>query len=137
MSPLQYTAVIEVRYAETDAMAIVHHSVYAIWFEQARTELMRTYGASFAEIENQGYHSPLLRLETDYFKPCRYGDFVEVHISLGRLDRLRFQFFYEVTVKGELHSRGSTTHIFTYHDKPCRTFPASFMKVFFPESPQA
>jgi len=137
MSPLQHTAVIEVRYAETDAMAIVHHAVYAIWFEQARTELMRTHGASFADIENEGYHSPLLHLETDYFKPCRYGDFAEVHVSLGRIDRLRFRFFYEVSVKGELHTKGSTTHIFTYKDKPCRDFPATFMNVFFPENQKA
>ena len=33
ISPVEYTAHIEVRYAETDAMGIVHHSVYAIWFD--------------------------------------------------------------------------------------------------------
>ena len=27
------------RYAETDQMGIVHHSVYPIWFELARTDL--------------------------------------------------------------------------------------------------
>jgi acyl-CoA thioester hydrolase len=30
-----------VRYAETDAMGQVHHSVYPVWFEEARSELMR------------------------------------------------------------------------------------------------
>ncbi len=48
----EYTARIEVRYAETDQMGIVHHSVYAIWFEQARTEFFRTAGASYANMKN-------------------------------------------------------------------------------------
>ena len=26
------------RYAETDQMGIIHHSVYAVWYEQARTD---------------------------------------------------------------------------------------------------
>ena len=26
------------RYVETDQMGIIHHSVYAIWYEQARTD---------------------------------------------------------------------------------------------------
>lgn len=47
----EYTTRIEVRYAETDQMGIVHHSVYAIWFEQARTEFFRTASASYADMK--------------------------------------------------------------------------------------
>ena len=35
---------IQVRYAETDQMGIAHHSCYAVWFEQARTEMIREAG---------------------------------------------------------------------------------------------
>ena len=28
------------RYAETDQMGIIHHSVYAIWYEEARTNFL-------------------------------------------------------------------------------------------------
>ncbi|MCK9183372.1 MAG: acyl-CoA thioesterase [Fibrobacteraceae bacterium] len=137
VSPLDHTARIEVRYAETDAMAIVHHAVYPVWFEQARTEIMRVHGVPFSEIEDAGYHSPLLSLEVEYIKPCRYGDFADVHVTFGRIDRLRFKFFYEVTVNGELRTKGSTTHIFTYHDKPCRELPPKLMKTFFNSEPKA
>ena len=27
------------RYAETDQMGVIHHSVYAVWYELARTDL--------------------------------------------------------------------------------------------------
>ena len=132
-SPIEYNAHIEVLYAETDAMAIVHHSVYAIWFEQARTEIFRVNGVPFSAFEAEGYHSPLLSIETQFIKPCRYGEIVDVHLQLAQIDRLRFAFFYKVTVNGELRTTGKTTHIFTMHDKPCRHAPEPFLKAFFNE----
>ena len=35
---------IKVRYAETDQMGIAHHSNYPIWYEVARTDLMKKMG---------------------------------------------------------------------------------------------
>ena len=40
----QSQTTIQVRYAETDQMGIAHHSNYAVWFEQARTELTAGIG---------------------------------------------------------------------------------------------
>ena len=34
---------ITVRYAETDQMGVAHHSVYAVWYEVARTEFAKKY----------------------------------------------------------------------------------------------
>lgn len=133
-SPVEHTAHIEVRYAETDAMAIVHHSVYAIWFEQTRTEIFRTNGIPFSKFEAEGYHSPLLSIETQFLKPCRYGEVVDIHTQLSQMDRLRFAFTYKLTVNGEQRTTGKTIHIFTFHDRPCRKAPEDFLKTFFPES---
>ena len=132
ISPVEYTAHIEVRYAETDAMGIVHHSVYAIWFEQARTEIFRENGIPFSRFEAEGYHSPLLSIETQFIKPCRYGEVVDIQLQLSQIDRLRFCFTYKVTVGGELRTTGKTTHIFTFHDKPCRQAPQLVLDTFFP-----
>ena len=51
MCKIQYTSHIDVRYAETDQMGVVHHSVYAVWFEQARTEFFKTVGSTYADVE--------------------------------------------------------------------------------------
>lgn len=133
LSTVDHTARIEVRYAETDAMGIVHHSVYAIWFEQARTELLRTHGCPFHALEAEGYASPVLKLEAEFISPCKYGDFVDVHVTIAREDRLRCRFFYELTVNGRLCTKGSTLHLFTKNGVPSRRAPESFLKVFFPE----
>lgn len=137
-SPIEYTAHIDVRYAETDAMGIVHHSVYAIWFEQARSEIFKANGIPFSRFEAEGYHSPLLSLEVQFLKPCRYGETADIHLHLTQVDRLRFCFEYRLTVGDELRTTGKTTHIFTFHDKPCRHAPPSVMKTFFgDDSPTA
>ncbi len=133
LSAQEHIAHIDVRYAETDAMGIVHHSVYAVWFEQARTELLRTHGCPFQNLEKEGFTSPVLQLETEFLNPCRYGDIADIHITIGRVDRLRVRFFYELFVNGKLCTKGSSLHIFTKNGIPARHFPESFLKAFFPE----
>ena len=39
-----------VGYAETDAMAIVHHSNYIRWFEMGRNDLLRSLGYPYSEL---------------------------------------------------------------------------------------
>lgn len=62
---------IVVRYAETDQMGIAHHSNYAVWFEQARTEFIRSLGITYGEMEKNGVMMPLTKLETVYKIPAR------------------------------------------------------------------
>jgi len=133
-SLITHTSKIEVRYAETDAMGIVHHAVYPVWFEQARTEILRINGIPFNELEKLGYGSPVIKLELEYKNPCRYGDFVDVHICVAREDRLRFRFFYKVLVNDKLSVQGSSQHVFTKNGRATPHPPEKFMKIFFPEN---
>ena len=48
------------RYAETDQMGIIHHSVYAVWYEQARTDYFNKIGMAYDEIEKTGLMTPLV-----------------------------------------------------------------------------
>ena len=49
------TCEIRVRYAETDRMGLLHHANYLVYFEQARTELLRDLGYTYRDMEDQGY----------------------------------------------------------------------------------
>ena len=42
---------VRVRYAETDQMGVVYHANYFVWFEVGRTELLRTLGWTYREME--------------------------------------------------------------------------------------
>ena len=50
------------RYAETDAMGLVHHSSYIIWMEMGRTEFMRAQGFTYRELEEMGILLPVLEV---------------------------------------------------------------------------
>src|SRR5262249_35563123 len=57
---------IRVRYAETDRMGLLHHANYLVYFEQARTELLRSLGVTYRDLEDQGYLLVLTKVEVRY-----------------------------------------------------------------------
>ena len=122
---------IDVRYAETDQMGIVHHAVYAVWFEQARTEFFREAGASYADMEAEGFSSPVLELNVQFKNPTHYGEFVDIETTMVRVDRLRVRFFYKATVNGKLCTTGSTLHCMLKDGRPTRELPSGFAKFEF------
>jgi acyl-CoA thioester hydrolase len=65
---------IRVRYAETDAMGLVHHSRYWVYFEMGRTELLRARGIDYRTMEEHGVFLVVARCNCRYLKPARYDD---------------------------------------------------------------
>ena len=85
-----------VRYAETDAMGIVHHSVYVVWFEEGRSHYMRSRGADYDQFEAAGFSFALSELEARYLAPARYGQRVTVRTHLESLRSRSISLTYEV-----------------------------------------
>ena len=97
------------RYAETDQMGVVHHSVYAIWYEQARTEYFNSIGIRYDEIEKSGIITPLIELNCRYKKPAYYNQEVEIKTKLIELTSVSFTLRYDIYNKdGELINIGIT-----------------------------
>ena len=102
------------RYAETDQMGIVHHSVYPIWFEVARTEFIRHAGMTYTEMEQAGVMLPLAGLTCRYFYPAKYEDEVIIEVSISKFTPARIEFLYEVyNEEGRLLTQGTTLHGWT------------------------
>ena len=55
-------------------MGVTHHSVYPVWFEMGRTELLRSTGISYRELEEEGVFLAVVRLDVRYRQPARYDD---------------------------------------------------------------
>ena len=102
---------IKVRYAETDQMGIVHHSVYPIWFEAARTDFMEQLGYPYSRIESEGLMTPMTKLDCSFKDGAKYGDTVIVTVSVKKLALVKIEFFYTVYRKsdGKLLAEGNTT----------------------------
>ncbi len=116
---------VEVRYAETDQMGVVHHSVYVIWFELARTRLCLQSGFHYADIEKQGYFLVVTKTECRFLTGAKYGDTVEVEARLEEYKSRGLRFVYEVKRGAQLLASGATEHIWVDRasGRPCRTPP--------------
>jgi len=121
---------VEVRYAETDQMGVVHHAVYPVWFEIARTGLCRRTGYHYAEIERMGYLLMVTGVHVRYHRAIRYGDPVRVTCRMARMASRGMTFDYEVTSRdgdgdgdGAVRmATGSTEHLWVEKasGRPCR-----------------
>ena len=122
------TKEIDIRYAETDAMQIVYHANYIIWFEIGRTALIKELGLSYADMEKEGYLSPVLDVECHYKKPTKYGEKAFVKTWIEEYTGVKTVYGYEVVnEKGELCVHGKTSHT-VCNAKNFR--PISMRKVF-------
>lgn len=112
MSAPQRIAIdVEVRYAETDRMGVVHHANYLVWFELARTRLCLSTGHHYADIEERGYYLVVTRAEARYLKGATYGDTVAVDCWIDRLSSRGLRFAYEVRRGRERLVTGATEHV--------------------------
>ncbi len=106
---------IVVRYAETDQMKVVHHSVYPVWFEAARTDYMEKAGYPYSRIEEEGIMLPLSHLECDFREGAKYGDTVIIKTSIKKLSQVRLEVLYRAFRKKDntLLAEGITVHAWT------------------------
>jgi acyl-CoA thioester hydrolase len=100
---------IRVRYAETDRMGLLHHANYLVYFEQARTELLRTLGATYRDMEDQGFLLVITRVEVRYRKPAFYDEVLTVRTVVERTTAARIDHRYEVRRGDDLVAEGSST----------------------------
>jgi acyl-CoA thioester hydrolase len=122
-APIRATTDVEVRYAETDQMGVVHHANYIVWFELARTRLCLSSGFHYADIERLGYLLMVTGVEARYHRPARYGDVVRVTCWCDRMASRALRFAYEVHKEEERLATGFTEHLWveTATGRPCRT----------------
>lgn len=117
-------SIVRVRYAETDQMGIVHHSVYPIWYELARTDLSKLAGFPYSKMEEEGVLTPLVELNSKYIKPAFYDDELIVTATVSKLTPARVVFSYEVLKKDSDKpiNTGYTVHALVNKDmKPINT----------------
>jgi len=114
---------VRVRYAETDKMGVVYHANYFVWFEVGRTDLLRTLGWSYREMEAAGVSLPVIEAHCQYHRPAKYDDELEVRAQGRMLSPVRMEFTYQV-VRSEdqvVAASGRTVHAaLDRAGKPCR-----------------
>ncbi len=114
-----------VRYAETDAMGIVHHASYIVYFEEGRSNYARQRGSDYASFERGGRYLTVAEVNARYIKPAVYGQLITVRCWIEEMQSRALTFGYEIVdaATRELLVTGSTRHICITHDGRVTTIP--------------
>lgn len=92
---------VRVRYAETDQMGVVYYANYLVWFEVGRTDLLRSSGWSYREMEAEGVSLPVVEAHCEYRASARYDDDLEIRTTGTLLSPVRLRFDYQVVRVGD------------------------------------
>lgn len=107
-----HSAFLRVRYADTDRMGYLYNGNYFAFFEVGRTEIMRTRGLKYKELEDAGYLLPLRDAYAKYLTPAYYDDYLEIKTTLNYTGGAIIKFNYEIYREDEKIAEGYTTHMF-------------------------
>ena len=130
------TVSVRVRYAETDQMGLVHHSVYFVWFEHLRTEYFRALGMPYGELEEGGVFFPVVESGCRYKEGARYDGEVEITGWIRKPRGARVRIDYRVEQEGRTCAEGFTLHARTgAGGRPGRIPPELFEKLGAAASP--
>ncbi|HAN77168.1 MAG TPA: thioesterase [Bacteroidales bacterium] len=107
------TTTLRVTYADTDQMGFVYYGNYPKYYEIGRTELMRSLGFPYKELENLGVMMPVINLQSNYKAPGKYDDLLTIKTIVKELPSVKMHFIYEIYNPNEkLINIGETTLVF-------------------------
>jgi len=104
-------------------MGYVYYGNYATYYEVARTEMLRSTGISYKELEEMGVMLPVIELSCKFNKPAKYDDLVTINTYIREKPGIRIKFEYELfNESGELLNTGSTQLVFVdmVKNRPCK-----------------
>lgn len=113
---------IRIRYAETDQMGYMYYGNYAAFYEESRTEMLRSTGITYKELENMGVMMPVIELNCKYIKPAFYDELITIKTVIREKPGIRINFDHELyNEKGELINIGMTKLVFVdmQKNRPC------------------
>jgi acyl-CoA thioester hydrolase len=123
-----HNELVSVRYAETDRMGVAHHSSYLLWFELARTGLLREAGHAYRDLESGGALLPVLEYGCKFLKSADYDDTLRIETRVRELRSRTVTFLYSVYRGDEHMAEGFTHHVCVDRDFKPRRFPDDAMK---------
>ena len=101
-------------YGDTDNMGVAYHANYLRWFEIGRTELLRSWGLPYREIESRGIQLPVAEAHCKYQQPAKYDDMLTIEATLDPNTKGGVKIDYRILSQDgmAIHATGYTRHAF-------------------------
>ena len=110
---IYYNHSIKIFYRDVDKMGIVYYSRYFEYFEEGRTEMLKSIGLSINSIENSGILLPVITAHCDYKKGLKLEQKTILKVSILEIPKSRLKIFYEIkSEKNIKYINGYTEHAF-------------------------
>lgn len=121
-----------VSYGETDTMGVLYYAEYLHIFERGRSELIRAYGFSYAEVEKRGLFLPVRDAACRYRSPARYDDLLQLETRVTEWKRASLVFGYRLYDERKQHilAEGSTQHACVDNAGKPMAVPGWFKEMF-------
>ncbi len=119
------TVTIRPRYSETDQGGVVHHSVYPVYFELGRTELLRANGLAYKDLEASGVFFVVAELNIRYRQPAEYDEELLLETVCGEVTPAKVKHNYKLRRKsdGMLLTEGWSVLVCVDKDGKIRRMP--------------
>jgi acyl-CoA thioester hydrolase len=76
---MEFSFDLRVAYADTDRMGVVYYGNYFTLFERGRTELMRSIGLRYRDLEEVDHvYLPVSETSCHYYSPAHYDELIRV-----------------------------------------------------------
>ncbi|SMP50955.1 acyl-CoA thioester hydrolase [Neorhodopirellula lusitana] len=105
----EQTIRLRVRYDECDPMGLVHHSNYMRYFEIGRTELLRSGGGRYRDVEEAGLFVVVARIDCRFKSPARYDDEIDVTTKIVTVTAAKIIHEYEIRREEQLLVQATVT----------------------------
>lgn len=110
---IEYTHKVHVYYRDVDQMGIVYYTRYFEYFEEARTELLRSIRIDVTEIEASGYFLPVISCNCKYKRSAKFDEELQIVTRIKEKPHSSLQIEYEViNSENILCAKGETIHSF-------------------------
>jgi len=106
------TSQIRVRYADTDQMGIAHHAKFFEYFEIARSDLLRSIGMGYGDVEKNGFYLPVIEAQARYKSPAHYDELITVETVIRDRPSVKMKIEYEAKRGVVVLATGYTIHGF-------------------------
>jgi 4-hydroxybenzoyl-CoA thioesterase len=106
---MPFRSILKIRFGDIDRAGIVYYPRFLHYFHVALEEFFQSeLGVAYPVLVNEHHLGlPSVHLETDFFRPLRYGDIIEVEVAVRAVGRSSITFGYRVFKQGETEPRVS------------------------------
>jgi len=96
-----FSTEVRVRFAETDAQGIAHHSNYLVWFELARVAYLAAFTGGYQALRDEGYEATVVEAHARYVVPARFDDVIRIWLRCTDVRGARFRYEYVLERAGD------------------------------------